>query len=123
MGIVSDIYGRKYLLIFSALAGAAGVFGFSLTTNFQYLLGISVVLGVSEGSSVTAWNALLADLTDVSNRNVVFSLSFVMSNVTTGAGLLLPGLFPALESVSGPPTTRFTGRRYPFSGARASSPR
>ena len=40
-------------------------------------------------------------MTDVSNRNKVFSLSFVMINVTTGVGLLLPGVFPAVESLAG----------------------
>ena len=99
LGIVSDVYGRKYLLAFGSLAGAAALLGFSLTTNFEYLLGVCVVLGVTEGASLTTWNALLADLTDASNRNKVFSLSFVMINVTTGVGLLLPGIFPALQGV------------------------
>ena len=101
LGIASDAYGRKRILTLGALAGAAALFGFSLTTNFQYLLGICVVLGVAEGASITTWNALLADMTDVSNRNKVFSLSFVMINVTTGVGLLLPGVFPAVESLAG----------------------
>lgn len=101
LGIVSDVYGRKYLLTFGALAGALALFAFSITTDFQYLLGISVVLGFAEGASITTWNALLADMTDVSNRNKVFSLSFVMINVTTGVGLVLPGAFPTLEGVLG----------------------
>ena len=101
LGIASDVYGRKHLLTFGALAGAAAFFGFSLTTNFQYLLGVCVVLGVAEGASLTTWNALLADMTDVSNRNKVFSLSFVMENVAMGVGLLLPGIFPALEKLAG----------------------
>jgi MFS family permease len=84
-----------------AAAGAAALFAFSLTTDFRYLLGLCVVLGVAEGASLTSWNALLADMTDTSNRNKVFSLSFVMINVTTGVGLLLPGAFPALESLLG----------------------
>lgn len=101
LGIVSDVYGRKYILAFGSLAGAAALFGFSLTTNFQYLLVICVVLGVTEGATLTTWNALLADMTDVSNRNKVFSLSFVMTNVTTGVGLLLPGIFPAVQGLVG----------------------
>jgi MFS family permease len=101
LGIASDAYGRKNILVLGAFAGAAALYGFSLTTNFQYLLGICVVLGVAEGASITTWNALLADMTDVSNRNRVFSLSFVMINVTTGVGLLLPGIFPALGNLGG----------------------
>src|SRR5207247_2115496 len=102
--IVSDVYGRKHLLILGNLAGAAALLVFAITTNFLYLISASVVLGFAEGASVTTWNALLADLTDNSNRNRVFSLSFIMINVTTGIGLVLPGAFPALQSLTGLPT-------------------
>jgi MFS family permease len=101
LGIVSDIYGRRQLLILGNLVGAAGLLGFALTTNFWYLLAMSVALGFAEGASVTTWNALLADITDSSNRNRVFSLSFIMINVTTGVGLALPALFPPLQSALG----------------------
>ena len=101
LGILSDAYGRKRLLLMGTLAGAAALFGFSVTTDFGYLLVLSVVLGIAEGASLTTWNALLADVTDTSNRNKVFSLSFVMVNVTTGIGLLLPGGFPALGGLLG----------------------
>src|SRR6266702_2762128 len=69
LGIISDIYGRKKLLILGNLAGAAALLVFALTTNFSYLISASVVLGFAEGASVTTWNALLADLTDNHNRN------------------------------------------------------
>jgi MFS family permease len=101
LGIVSDVYGRKLLLILGNLAGASALLVFALTTNFSYLVLASVTLGFAEGASVTTWNALLADLTDNSNRNRVFSLSFIMINVTTGIGLVLPGAFPALQSLTG----------------------
>jgi len=101
LGIVSDIYGRKRLLVLGNLIGAVGLLGFALTTEFWYLLTVSVALGFAEGASVTTWNALLADITDSSNRNRVFSLSFIMINVTTGVGLALPALFPALQGALG----------------------
>ena len=101
LGIVSDIYGRKRLLILGNLAGAVGLLGFALTTDFWYLLFVSVALGLAEGASVTTWNALLADITDSTNRNHVFSLSFIMINVTTGVGLVLPAVFPPLQSLFG----------------------
>ena len=101
LGIVSDVYGRKKLLNLGALAGALSLLVFALTTDFWYLVTASVALGFAEGASVTTWNALLADLTDSSNRNRVFSLSFIMINVTTGVGLVLPGAFPFLQGVTG----------------------
>lgn len=101
LGIVSDAYGRKYILGLGAAAGAAALFAFSQTTDYAYLLVISTVLGLTEGASVTSWNALLADMTDTTNRNRVFSLSFVMINVTTGVGLVIPGVFPALQAAIG----------------------
>src|SRR5436189_2697995 len=101
LGSVSDVYGRKHLLILGNLAGAAALLVFAITTDFLYLISASVVLGFAEGAGVTTWNALLADLTDNSNRNRVFSLSFIMINVTTGIGLVLPGAFPALQSLTG----------------------
>jgi len=101
LGIVSDVYGRKHLLVLGNLAGAVALLAFALTTNFWYLLCVSVTLGFAEGASVTTWNALLADLTDQSNRNRVFSLSFIMINVATGVGLALPGAFPTLQPLLG----------------------
>src|SRR5207237_3667751 len=99
--IITDIDGRKKLLVLGNLAGAAALLVFAVTTSFLYLISASVALGFAEGASVTTWNALLADLTDNSNRNRVFSLSFIMINVTTGIGLVLPGAFPALQSLTG----------------------
>jgi predicted MFS family arabinose efflux permease len=45
LGIVSDIYGRKHLLILGNLAGAAALLVFAITTNFLYLVSASVALG------------------------------------------------------------------------------
>src|SRR5437660_12008154 len=47
LGIISDIYGRKKLLILGNLAGGAALLVFALTTNFSYLICSSLVLGVA----------------------------------------------------------------------------
>ena len=98
-GILSDTYGRRYLLIIGSFAGAIGLLAFALTLDFYILVAISVLLGLAEAAAVTTWNALLADLTDLSNRNRVFSLSFVMQNVSSGVGFALPAAFPALGAL------------------------
>src|SRR6266705_1963740 len=83
LGIISDLYGRKKLLILGNVAGAAALLVFALTTNFSYLISASVVLGFAEGASVTTWSALLADLTDTANSNKVFFLSFIIIKFTS----------------------------------------
>jgi MFS family permease len=98
LGIVSDVYGRKLILIVGNVAGSFGLLVYALTTNFTLLLAASAVLGLTEGATVAVWNALLADLTESGNRNKVFSLSYVMISVAAGVGLLLPGFFPSIEA-------------------------
>jgi len=101
LGIVSDIYGRKLILILASLAGSLGLLVYAVTTSFALLLIASGVLGLAEGATVAVWNALLADLTETGNRNKIFSLSYVMISVASGFGLLLPGLFPFFETPLG----------------------
>ena len=101
LGIVSDIYGRRLILIAGSLAGSIGLMAFALTTDFVYLLAASAVLGLAEGATVAVWNALLADITPAAERNKIFSRSYVMISVASGVGLLLPGLFPYAEAALG----------------------
>ncbi|MBI3841044.1 MAG: MFS transporter [Thaumarchaeota archaeon] len=99
LGILSDRYGRKYLLILGVTAGSMALTVFALTTDYVILLGVSVILGITEAAAITTWNALLADLTEAPNRNKVFSLSFVVLNVSSGVGLATPALFPTLQAL------------------------
>jgi DHA1 family multidrug resistance protein-like MFS transporter len=96
-GIASDVYGRRLLLVSGAAVGTVGLLLFGLTSDFGALVLASALLGYAEGATVATWNALLADMTDGTNRNKVFSLSFVMITIASGVGLALPGAFPYLE--------------------------
>lgn len=98
LGIASDIYGRKTILTVGVLAGSVGFMLYAASVDFGVLLVASAVLGFAEGSSVSVWNALLADLTDTDTRNKVFSHSYVMISIASGVGLLLPGLFPVIQA-------------------------
>src|SRR5205823_14839993 len=53
LGIVSDVYGRKHLLILGILASVAALPVFPITTNFLYLISPNAVLVFAEGVSVT----------------------------------------------------------------------
>lgn len=101
LGIASDVYGRKRILLAGTLAGSVGLVWFALTTDFVQLLVASGVLGFAEGATLATWNALLADLTEPRDRNRIFSLSFMMITIATGVGLVLPGVFPLLEPALG----------------------
>lgn len=101
LGIVSDVYGRKAILVLATLAGSVGLMIYALTLDFAALIVASAVLGLAEGATVSVWNALLADLTDGGSRNRIFSYSYVMVSIATGVGLLLPGLFPFVEGPLG----------------------
>ena len=101
LGILSDVYGRKVIMLTATLAGSVGLLVYALTLDYAVLLVVSAVLGFAEGATVAVWNALLADLTESGNRNKVFSYSYVMISVASGVGLLLPGFFPALEGALG----------------------
>jgi MFS family permease len=101
LGIISDIYGRRLILVAGSLAGSLGLMVYALSITFVYLLAASAVLGFAEGATVAVWNALLADLTAPESRNKIFSRSYVMISVASGLGLLLPGFFPSAQAALG----------------------
>lgn len=101
IGVASDIYGRRFILIAGGLASSVGVVIFALTISFPCLALASTILGLAEGATVSVWNALLADLSDSTARDRVFSNSYVMLGVASGVGLLLPGLFPYIGPLAG----------------------
>ena len=101
LGVVSDVYGRRLLLVVGSFAGCLGFMVYALTTDFTYLVAASFVLGFAEGATVSVWNALLADITTPESRNKVFSHSYVMISIASGLGLLLPGFFPFVQGPLG----------------------
>ncbi len=92
LGIASDVYGRRLILVAGAFAGSCSFLVFAVTSNFSLLLFAALIGGMSEGASTTTWNALIADQTTELSRPKAFSLSFVVSNLGSGVGFLDPGL-------------------------------
>jgi len=56
-----------------------------------------VLAGLAEAAALSSWNAIIADQTDLSNRDAAFSLSFIVSNVCIAVGLALPLAMPTLQ--------------------------
>ena len=99
LGILSDRKGRKWMIVIGNLLLSPAIIVFALTTQLQYLLVASVVSGVAEAASLSSWNAIIADQTNLQNRDAAFSLSFIVFTIGTALGSLFPLFFPALESV------------------------
>lgn len=101
MGILSDRRGRKWFLILGNSLLPLTLLIFSLTHDFAwYILG-AALSGFAEACALGSWNALIADQTDLSNRDAAFSLSFIVSNVFLSAGFALPLAMPALQAFLG----------------------
>src|SRR5947209_245807 len=88
--------GRKWFLIAGNLLLAPIILIFAFTDSVALWLIASAIGGFAEASALSSWNAIIADQTDLSNRDVAFSLSFIVSNVFISLGTALPFFFPIL---------------------------
>jgi MFS family permease len=96
--LYADRKGKKNILILGLLGFPLTLLVFALTTALPALLVAGAVAGLSEGSFLSTWNALIADMTTVANREKAFSLSFIVGTFAFGLGYIVPFAFPALES-------------------------
>src|SRR5437773_8139249 len=101
LGLLSDRRGRKWFLIAGNLLLAPIILIFAFTDSVSLWLIASAVGGLAEASALSSWNAIIADQTDLSNRDGAFSLSFILSNIFISLGSALPLFFPILETVTG----------------------
>ncbi len=98
IGILSDRKGRKWFLILGNSLLPPTFIIFSLTHDFSWYIFAAVIAGFAEACALGSWNAIIADQTDLKNRDAAFSLSFIVSNVCIAIGLALPLALPALQS-------------------------
>ena len=101
LGILSDRMGRKWFLILGNVLLPPTIMIFALTHDFSWFLFAAVLAGFAEAASLGSWNAIIADQTNLTNRDAAFSLSFIVSNVFLSAGFALPLAMPAIQSALG----------------------
>ena len=101
LGLLSDRRGRKWFLIAGNLLLAPIIIVFAFTDSVTLWLIASAIGGFAEASALSSWNAIIADQTDLNNRDASFSLSFIVSNVFLSLGTALPLLFPVLQTAIG----------------------
>ncbi len=97
LGILSDRRGRKWFLILGNAGLAPTILLFALTRDIPLYFVAAVIGGVAEAGALSSWNAMVADQTDLNNRDASFSLSFIISTIFYAAGSALPFAFPALQ--------------------------
>ncbi|MDA4128361.1 MAG: MFS transporter [Thaumarchaeota archaeon] len=101
LGLLSDLRGRKWFLIFGNLLVAPTILIFAFTNDFTFFLFAAALGGLAEAAALSSWNAIIADQTDLTNRDAAFSLSFIVSNIFLSLGMALPFFFPGLQSIVG----------------------
>lgn len=101
LGLMSDRIGRKKVLIFGLSLFPVLLIAYAVTIDLALLIIFTMVGGVAEAAFMTAWNALIADQTNLENRNSAFALSFIINGSFTGLGFALPLFFPFIESATG----------------------
>jgi MFS family permease len=98
LGMLSDRINRKFILVPGTLVATASFLIFALTTQIDILYIGALLSGLSEGTIVSTWNAIIADKTDLGNRDSALSLSFVVTTLSLGLGSFIPLFLPYFEN-------------------------
>jgi MFS family permease len=101
LGIRSDRRGRKNILLIGSTVVPIPMIMMALTVNVPILVGAALLFGVAESAFLATWNAMIADQTDLTNRDASFSLSFIVSGGGVAFGFLLPFFLPWVEARTG----------------------
>ncbi|HYC12362.1 MAG TPA: MFS transporter [Nitrososphaerales archaeon] len=99
--MLSDRRGRKWNVILGNVVFAPTILVFALTRNVTLLGVAAAVSGIGEAMALSSWNAMIADQTDLGNRDSAFSLSFIATSAAFSMGAVLPLFFPSVEAFTG----------------------
>jgi predicted MFS family arabinose efflux permease len=100
-GMLADRIGRTRILVVSLSLIPLTLLIYALTRDFPFLLIGSVVAGAAEGAFLSAWNAMIADMTSPGTRTKAFSMSFIFNGGFTSLGFTLPFIIPFLIPLTG----------------------
>ena len=101
LAMLSDRLGRKWFVIVGSGIFPVTVLVFGLTLDVNLLYAASALGGVAEAALLSSWNAMIADQTDLSNRDSAFSLSFIVSTAAFSLGSAIPLSFGSIEGSLG----------------------
>ncbi len=100
-GILSDRRGRKRLLILGSIGPVPMFFAFALTTDAWVMAAAACLGGIFEGTYLATVNAIIADQTTLKNRDITFTLSFILGGAGSALGTALPFFIPELSRLFG----------------------
>lgn len=101
LGIRSDRRGRKNILLIGSTIVPLPMIMMALTVNVPILVVAALLFGVAESAFLSTWNAMIADQTNLTNRDAAFSMSFIVSGGGVAFGFLLPFFLPSIEALTG----------------------
>lgn len=92
-GKVSDIWGRKLMLLLAILIFADGSLMCAIGTNFTVFLAGRSVQGIGAAGLLTLVNIAISDLFSMRDRSLYFGLTSIVWALASGVGPVLGGVF------------------------------
>ena len=86
LGMISDRYGRKKMLIVGNIIASAVIAVFALSDVPSILVIVAFLSGISEASFATSSSAMLAEKAGDHKRTAVFSLNGIINGIAFGLG-------------------------------------
>ena len=86
LGMVSDRYGRKRMLVIGNLCASLSLIGFALVRNFALLLVVAFVEGAGEASFAVSVSALMSERAGDEKRTPAFALLTLVSFMAGALG-------------------------------------
>lgn len=100
-GMISDRRGRKHLLVLGSIGPIPMFFAFAMTTDTVVMVVAAALGGIFEGIYLATVNALIADQTELKDRDVAFTLSFILGGTGGAMGMAFPFFIPDLGRLLG----------------------
>jgi MFS family permease len=101
LAMLSDRLGRKWFVVLGSFVFAVTILVFGITRDVDVMYAAAALGGLGEAALLASWNAMIADLTDLSNRDAAFSLSFIVGTASYSLGSAVPIAFGPIESATG----------------------